>query len=317
VDDPFQMDHPDLKEHVLPGWNVVTNGPVSADPGLAHSTLAAGLAAGVINNSLGIAGAANCSILPITITGFISDMAAAIMWAADHGVRIVNLSWDGAYSSTINRAAEYHREKTRGMVVMAGINDVKRLPYPNQPYIYAIAMTDSSDAQLSSHGPHIDFAAPGWDLFSTTVNSSYESDSGTSYSAPLFCGVAALLMSINPSLDASEIEEILRITALDLGEPGPDEYYGFGRIDFGKAALEAYRRVRINNPRLEFGRFAMEVPLQPGATYNLLRSLHLGSANWQAVANTILTTNDQTLLVVDPSPAPGFYQMQVTLPALQ
>ncbi|MGH7953794.1 MAG: S8 family serine peptidase, partial [Limisphaerales bacterium] len=90
VDTPFQMDHPDLVPHVVNGWDVDHNIAVTNSSGIDHSTLCAGLAAAVINNDLGIAGMGNCTILPISINGAISEMYDAVIWAADHEVRVVN-----------------------------------------------------------------------------------------------------------------------------------------------------------------------------------------------------------------------------------
>ena len=77
-------------------------------------------------------------------------------------------------------------------------------------------MTDAEDQARSAYGPHIDFAAPGWDIYSTTTNSVYQSDSGTSYSTPLLAGIAAWIMSINPALGPAEIEAILTSASIDL-----------------------------------------------------------------------------------------------------
>src|SRR5882724_2497437 len=97
-------------------------------------------------------------------------------------------------------------------------------------------MTDEADNFQSAPGAGIDFAAPGYQIFSTSIGDSYASGSGTSYSTPLFCGVVAVLMSINPTLNADEIVDILKNTADDKGQPGWDAYFGWGRINFAAAA---------------------------------------------------------------------------------
>ena len=96
VDSPFQMDHPDLAANTDSGWDVVANEPVTSNSGIEHSTMCTGMAAAVINNDVGVAGAANCRILPININGAISEMYNATLWAATNGVRVVNISWSGA-----------------------------------------------------------------------------------------------------------------------------------------------------------------------------------------------------------------------------
>lgn len=106
VDTPFQMNHPDLAANMDAGWDVVTGQPVNASTGLDHSTLSAGMAAAVVNNGIGVAGAGNCRVLPINITGYTSEMYDAIVWAAGHQVRVVSISWDGAD----DRSAMYRRQ---------------------------------------------------------------------------------------------------------------------------------------------------------------------------------------------------------------
>jgi hypothetical protein len=67
----------------------------------------------------------------------------------------------------------------------------------------------------------------------------YGSVSGTSFSAPLTAGLVALIFSANPSLTPTEVEQIMKSTALDLGDPGYDVYYGYGRIDASRALIQA------------------------------------------------------------------------------
>src|ERR1043166_1428113 len=185
VDSPFQMDHPDLASHVAPGWDVVNNVAITNSPGIVHSTICAGLAAAVINNGIGVAGASNCQILPISIGGTISDMYNAIIWASDHDVRVVNISWSGGGDPMLNVAAGILKNKTRGIVAMAGGNDSSSAVTNNQRDIHCISMTDQFDNVQSAPGAGIDFAAPGYLIFSTTVASGYGSGSGSSYATPL------------------------------------------------------------------------------------------------------------------------------------
>ena len=200
VDTPYQMNHPDLAAQTDAGWDVVEGVPILAADGIDHSTLTAGMAAAVIGNGIGIAGASNCRILPMNINGAISEMYEATIWAADHWVRVVNISWTGGDSATLNAAGAYLKEKARGVLAMSGVNGAGFLDYTNQPNIYCISMTDAADNPRSRFGNHIDFSAPGFEIFSTTTNSNYGYASGTSYSTPLFCGVvaAACAKSIRP-----------------------------------------------------------------------------------------------------------------------
>ncbi|HEV8541453.1 MAG TPA: S8 family serine peptidase [Verrucomicrobiae bacterium] len=148
LDTPFQMNHPDLAANTVPGWSMITQAAITSDPvGYYHSTIGAGMAAAIINNGVGVSGVANCRLMPIDIGDrpTASDMHDAVIWAADHGVRVVNLSWDGAFSSVINDAGLYLKQKAGGMLFMSGVNGNGLLNYPNQPDIYAVSMTDMND----------------------------------------------------------------------------------------------------------------------------------------------------------------------------
>ena len=114
VDTPFQMDHPDLAANTVSGWDAVANAPVTSSPGIVHSTMCAGMAAAVINNGMGVAGASNCKILPININGAISEMYNATIWAANNAVRVVNISWSGANDPTLEAAGYYLKTNTAG-----------------------------------------------------------------------------------------------------------------------------------------------------------------------------------------------------------
>jgi len=317
VDTPFQMDHPDLASQTDPGWDVVNGVPVTSSSGIDHSTLGAGLAAAAIGNQLGVAGACNCRILPININGAISEMYAAVIWAADHGVRVVNISWTGANSDTLNVAGNYLQVTARGILAMAGVNGTGFLDYTNQPYIYCIAMTDAADQPRSRFGNHIDFAAPGWAIFSTVAGGGYGSDSGTSYSTPLFSGVVAALFSINPTLGPEEVIELLKQSATDLGPPGWDQYYGWGRINFAAAAVAAdASRPLILSLRLNHGSAVLTVTNQPASALTLWRTPDLKVAPWETVTNAALSTNAGLRTLTDPTPGPvgNFYRVEARMP---
>jgi thermitase len=88
-------------------------------------------------------------------------------------------------------------------------------------------------------------AAPGWNIYSTTIGSSYEYDTGTSYAAPIVAGVAATLLSINPNLTTDQLMGLLQSSADDLGAPGWDAFYGWGRLNYGRAALGAFATLPV------------------------------------------------------------------------
>ncbi len=317
VDAPFQMDHPDLAPHTVSGWDAVANEPVTGSSGIHHSTFCAGMAAAVIGNGLGVAGASNCELLPININGFTSEMCNAVYWAATNGVRVVNISWTGADSDALNAAGTYLKLNARGILAMPGLNGSGFVNYPNQPNIWCISMTDAADNQQSAYGYHIDFAAPGWQVYSTTINGGYAFDSGTSYATPLFCGVVAVLFSINPTLGSDEVINLLKNTAADKGPPGWDMWYGWGRINFSAAAAAAEATLPLITSALQTnGQFCVATSLKPGLDYVLWQTPALAAPQWTQVPNQILATNDGRLFLTDPSPVQGlhFYRLGIALP---
>ena len=318
VDTPFQMNHPDLAPHVATGWDVDQNSAVTNSSGIAHSTLGAGLAAAVINNGLGVAGMGNCTIVPININGSISDMYAAVIWAADHGIRVVNISWTGGDSGTLNVAGAYLATTARGILVMAGGNPGVPVYTTNQPDIYCISMTDAADNMGSLAGVQVDFAAPGAQVYSTTTAGGYGFASGTSYAAPVFAGVAAVLLSINPTLTPDEVMSILKTTAYQPnGWPaGWNPYYGWGRIDFAAAAAAAEAtRPQISSLVWSNAQARVTADYRSGAVYSLWRSPELNGV-WLPVTNASVTGNGGSLTLTDPNPpgTNGFYRIQIALP---
>jgi len=318
VDSPFQMDHPDLAPNTVSGWDVDANLPVNSSGGIVHSTMCAGLAAAAINNGLGLAGAANCQVLPININGSISEMYNAVIWAADHGVRVVNISWSGATNPVLETAGYYLKTNAAGLLIMSANDGFGEQAGTNQPDVWVVSMTDAADnLQETETGAYLDFAAPGYDVWSTTTGGGYASGSGCSYAAPLVAGVAAWMFGVNPTLQPAEIIGILTNTAVDLGPPGWDPYYGWGRIDFGAAAAATLATLpNISSVQCTNHMLAVAANFRPGMVYSLWRANQLIPTVWQPVANAVVTTNGHALLAIDPSPpaAGAFYRLEASRP---
>ncbi|MEM4576257.1 MAG: S8 family serine peptidase [Candidatus Nezhaarchaeales archaeon] len=251
IDSGVDPTHPDLAGKLIQGWNFYDNNDDTSDA-FGHGTRVAGIIAAVTNNNVGIAGVTwNCLILPIKVTnpsGYTTTslLSKGLVYAADRGAKVAVISYQIFGGSSISSAAKYFVDKG-GVVVAAAGNTGKYESYNDNPYIISVSATTSSDtlASYSSYGPYVDLSAPGSGIYTTTRGGGYGAVSGTSFSAPIVAGVAALMLSINPSLTPSQIEQVLESTAVDLGAPGYDVYYGWGRIDAYaalKAALEMTSR---------------------------------------------------------------------------
>lgn len=250
LDSGIDTKHPDFSGRLVPGYNFVDKNTNIEDV-RSHGTKVAGAAAATLNNALGVASVAGqAKIMPVRIsdsTGYTywSNMAAGLTWAADNGARIANMSFNGvAGSSSVLSAAKYMKDRGGLSFVSAG-NDNKDPGYANTDVMIIVSATDSNDAKssFSNFGDHVHLSAPGSGIYSTTWGQTYASVSGTSFSAPVAAAVAALVMSANPKLTNTQVEQILFKTAVDLGAAGRDIYFGYGRVDAAKAVAMALSTV--------------------------------------------------------------------------
>lgn len=242
-DTGVEATHPDLASKLVPGWNVV-DGNSDTSPVASHGTETAGTAAATGNNSLGVASPAlNCKIMPVRVTSradgaaLISDMAAGVTWAADHGARVASVSYMGADSDMMAAAGDYI-QSMGGVLVMASGNTGTYDAVADSSSIIVVGATTSTDtvAAFSTTGALVDLAAPGLNVLTTSPGGSYQNVSGTSFSAPLVAGAVGLLLSLNPTLTPAQIDTILKVSADDFGSQGWDPSFGWGRLNVGKAA---------------------------------------------------------------------------------
>ena len=247
--------HPDLSPNMVSGWNVYDNNADTSDV-YGHGTMVAGTAAMVANNGVGSAGVAwGSKIMPVRISApdgsvaYWSTVAQGIYWAADHGAKVVNISYGGvSESSTVQSAAQYLRNKGGVAVVSAG-NTGGILGYAASDTMLVAAATDNNDqrASWSSFGSYVDISAPGVGIYTTLRGGGYGNVSGTSFSSPIVAATAALMFSANNSLSPADIDQILKSTAFDLGIVGYDNYYGAGRVDAAKAVVAAQSIIKTAN----------------------------------------------------------------------
>lgn len=238
LDSGIDATHPDFAGKLLTGYNTYSNSIDTSDQ-FGHGTEVAGVAGALTNNSVGIAGVAgNAPMMPIRVTDATgratsASIANGIVWAADHGARIVNLSFNGiAGNATIRASAEY--AYNHGTLVVAASGNCGCLdPTPENPYILSVSATDETDnvAYFSSTGAFVDLSAPGTNISTTAMFGLYAADSGTSLASPIVAGVAALMFSANPALTPGLVTQLLESTAFGLGAGISDPGFGHGRVD--------------------------------------------------------------------------------------
>jgi hypothetical protein len=264
LDTGVQQNHPDLNQ--ITGTDV-TDDPASPDDGRPvnacdkHGTPVAGVISAVINNSLGAVGAAPHTKIA-SVRTFISTTpdcslgwstqtiwtVNALAWAESIGARVTNNSNNyGFESAAID--AKYQQTKDAGMVhfASAGNDGAGVIWYPAKiASVNAVTGVDRNGNQtaFSNWGPQADFTAPALDIYTTDmtgaagwVSGDYLTNAwGTSFSSPFAAAVAALILSISPGLSALEVEAHMRLTAIDRGDPGWDQLYGWGMVNLGNAA---------------------------------------------------------------------------------
>ncbi len=251
------------------GWDFLAgnNKPWDFD---GHGTIVAGIIA-ASHNDTGIAGInPNARIMVLkAVNNFgntrASYLAEAIVYAADNGARIINLSVGGLQASPVEQAAiDYAASKGVLVIAASGNEGIELAEYGpgGNDKVLTVGATHLDDraAAFSNFGENVDIIAPGVDVIGTRarftdanyrplIESDYElgdsyvgSDSryihasGTSFAAPIVAATASLIMAKNPSLSAAQVEERLLATAEDVELPGPDNYTGHGMVD-ARAAL--------------------------------------------------------------------------------
>lgn len=202
----------------LRGWNFYDGNKEVMDKD-GHGTFVAGIIGGRANNGFGVAGVSwNCRIMAMRVLdtdgGLNSDIAEGFDYARRNGAKIINASHGGT-GTTVLRTAVNNLEAAGVLLIAAAGNyseNTDSIPldpasFPNQNVI-SVAATGRKDllTSFSSYGSStVDLAAPGSSIYSTTISNSYATESGTSFSAPLVTGVAALLQAQNPGWDCFRI----------------------------------------------------------------------------------------------------------------
>jgi thermitase len=266
VDTGVQATHEDLAGRVRTdlGASCVNSAPCVAGPAaddLGHGTHVAGIAGAATNNGLGVAGVAFSSpIIPVKVftapapgTASMADVANGILWAAQKGARVINLSLGGPYSQTVCDAA-YTAEHTYGALLVAAAGN-SSYSMPVSPAgcagVVGVAATDEFDlpASFSNFGsPDVFVSAPGVDIVSTLWPDAYASEQGTSMASPFVAGVAALRFGEYPESSPADVRRVLAASSDKVAGVtyGSDPYgtcaactwqenYGYGRVNVAGA----------------------------------------------------------------------------------
>ena len=248
VDSGVDPSHPDLGDVVLPGRSFAGDPDAHVDRD-GHGTAMAGLIAargGGPNNALGIAPGAR--ILPVKIPLESTGPASgdAIRWATDNGARIINLSIGrkgGALRPEETQAVAYALD--HDVVVVASGGNVSTGAEGNAfaaiPGVIGVGGTtrDNRHFEGSNAGSFVAVSAPADDVISTfprsVLQTGFGSADGSSNSSAIVSGVAALIRSRYPDLNAANVVNRILASSVDRGAPGRDPEFGFGTVDAERA----------------------------------------------------------------------------------
>ncbi len=246
VDDINGWDFSDAP--TLPGsgdWRVRDNEP---EDEIGHGTHVSGIIAAAANNGVGIAGIAwRCRLMPLRADfkygggGYLQndDVAAAIVYAADNGARVINMSWGDTVNAFIIEDAIAYAD-ARGCILIAAAGNVGSVGswYPAGLETVISVAALGAERQLSgdsNFGATINIAAPGEEILSTDLNGGFRHLSGTSMAAAHVSGVTALVLSSNPNYTNTEARDVLIATA---GQLFVSPLVGAGLLDAYAALTE-------------------------------------------------------------------------------
>ena len=249
LDSGIDQNHPDLMDKVK--VDIEFTDSETSDDLYGHGTHVAGIAAADTNNTVGVAGVGyqsklmNIKVLGDTGYGAYSWIAEGIIWAADNGANVINLSLGGPRKSTTLEFAVNYAWGEGTLIVAAAGNSAN--PSKTYPAYYvnciAVAATTNNDikASFSSYGSWVDVAAPGENVYSTFPNhpfylqavysrsNNYDFGNGTSMSTPHVAGIAALVWAKEPGLSNQEVRNRIEQTADAVS--GTGSYWTWGRVN--------------------------------------------------------------------------------------
>ena len=239
------------------GWDFVNSDsdPMGDHP---HGTHVAGIAAATVSQDpSGMAGVCPfCRLMAVKVldangAGALDVVANGITYAANNGAKVINLSLGATMgATTLQNAVDYAWSHGAVVVAAAGNNGTNTLFYP-AAYTNAIAVASTNvndyHSCFSNYGNatnnFISVSAPGEAIYSTTPvdtsgNDTYAIYSGTSMATPHVSGLAGLLFAQDGGRTNATVRELIQATTVDLGSLGTDPYFGTGRINAYRAAMD-------------------------------------------------------------------------------
>ncbi len=327
VDDAVLITHPDLIPNLVPGYDVADddNDPMPNVVAMSHGTHVAGIVGAATNNGIGVASIGHSlKIMPVkssNVPQTISDAYSGVIWAADNGADVINMSWGSeGYSNTGQNIINYAYNAGCVNVAATGNDNMSSVFYPaGYNNVLSVSSTNSSDSKsdFSNYGSWVDVSAPGSQILSTYIGQNfaptYASNSGTSMASPMVAGLAGLVLSVNPNLSIEQVMNCITSTAQDITSINPNYVgqLGAGRIDAYQAMLCV--QATVNAPPVVVINASSEV-ICPGSL------VHFSGASAGGFPDDYLWSfpGGNPASSTDPNPvvsyaAVGFYDVSLTM----
>ncbi len=243
--------HEEFQQYRADGWNAVRlqwesqGGNVQDING--HGTHTSGCAAANGNNSrggLGVGWSLGNRILRVSEASNgganFNTLTQAAIKAAQSGDKCSSVSYSGSTSPSV-RTTGTTVKSLGGLLFWAAGNSGLNLSSPNRDaddvIIVGASTTSDGRASFSNYGNYVDLFAPGQDILSTynNANNGYAILSGTSMACPIAAGVGAMIFSNNPGITPDQVEDLIKSTCTDIGAPGVDNVFGYGRVNLKNA----------------------------------------------------------------------------------
>ncbi|MCH7964851.1 MAG: S8 family serine peptidase [Bacteroidetes bacterium] len=286
-----------------------------------HGTYIGGIAGAEVNNITGIAGVAP-KIQIVILRAFDpagfgeeDDVAAAILYAVQIGVKVINMSFgDNAFSLVLRDVIRFAYAQGVVLVGSSG-NSGSTAPHYPSGYSEVISVGNSTIddfvASNSNYGSTLDLVAPGSSIITTARNNNYASISGTSAATPHVAATAALILSLQHFTN-EEVKQIIKSTTDDIADPGWDLRSGAGRLNLFRAlTVIAPSVIKINSPTQDFATLEDQITVNASVlspsfvSYSLYYGTGYNPDDWiSLIDNEITQFSNQDIYTLDISSLP-------------
>lgn len=293
-----------------------------AGPGFSHGTQVGGVAAAATNNATGIAGVGfNAKLLftkhyadnqPSADRAYDTDTFKGVLYAARQGARIINCSWGSDTRSQISQDLINYVTEDLGCLVVAAAGNKweERFIYPaSYDNVLSVAALRENNVIAYTYNKEVDISAPGIAIRTTTFGGGYTTIDGSSFSAPMTCGAAALVASMFPEYNGRQLGEQLRVTAdrslYSVSNNAEPRY----KNKLGSGLLDIYASLTRTSPSLRVLKYDLLDPegnvAEPGDNARLVFDIKNYLATTSPALEITISTADPSVNITRSKITPG------------